>query len=94
MKNVIQNLGLCRKAGALVFGFDAVIDAVKNGKAKGILTALDISPKTMKEIKFHAAKFKVEVVHTDEKAEQFEQITGKSTVVVAITDENLFTLFN
>ena len=37
-------LGLCRKAGKLVMGFDAVAESVMKGKAVLVLTAQDISP--------------------------------------------------
>ena len=39
-------LGLCRKAGKLVMGFDAVAESVMKGKAVLVLTAQDVSPRT------------------------------------------------
>ena len=93
MKNLIQNLGLCRKAGALVYGFDAVVEAVQKGKAAGILTTADISAKTLKEIKFHAQKRSVEIKNIDINSDELKTVTGKSTVVIAITDIGLYTLF-
>ena len=48
MNNILGTLGLCRRAGKLVFGFDAVADEVKNPKSKvyGVVLASDISEKS------------------------------------------------
>ena len=43
---LFQAVSLCRKAGALTMGFDAVEDAVVKGKAWLVMTASDASPKT------------------------------------------------
>ena len=42
-------LGLCRKAGKLVMGFDAVAESVMKGKAFLVLTAADVSPRTARK---------------------------------------------
>ena len=44
---LFQAVSLCRKAGALTMGFDAVEDAVVKGKAWLVMTASDASPKTV-----------------------------------------------
>jgi len=88
----LQNLGLCRKAGALVMGFDAVVEVVKKNKAVGILVTSDISAKTLKEIKFHAEKNNTEIVHMSAEMEEVGAVLGKSVAVLAITDEGLFNI--
>lgn len=45
-------LGICRRAGHLTVGFDAVKTLVLTGRAKLILFAADVSEKTAKEIRF------------------------------------------
>ena len=45
-------LGIARRAGHVAVGFDAVVTAVKADKAKLVLCAADISPKTAKEWQF------------------------------------------
>ncbi|MCL2020220.1 MAG: ribosomal L7Ae/L30e/S12e/Gadd45 family protein [Oscillospiraceae bacterium] len=92
MKNFLQNLGLCRKAGVLEIGFDATIESVKKGKAVGVLIACDISAKTLKEVTFHAEKFKVEIfpVHAD--MQMIKSILGKPAGVIAVTDRGLLQL--
>ncbi len=47
-------LGMARRAGRLVAGFDAVVDSVKARHAQLILLACDLSPKTQKELRFTA----------------------------------------
>lgn len=44
--NILFALSLCRKAGALVMGFDAVKDSVGKGKAQLVLCAGDLSEGT------------------------------------------------
>jgi ribosomal protein L7Ae-like RNA K-turn-binding protein len=88
----LQNLGLCRKAGALAIGFDAVVEAMKKNKAKGVLTAIDISPKTLKEVKFYAEKYKIDIINISAEKDEIGKILGKNAAVLAITDEKLLNL--
>ena len=50
-QQLLGALSLCRKAGKLVMGFDAVVEAVMKGKTDYLLLASDISPKTADRIK-------------------------------------------
>lgn len=45
-------LGICRRAGHLVVGFDAVKEGILSHKAKVVLTAANLSEKTAKELRF------------------------------------------
>ena len=49
---LFQAVSLCRKAGALTMGFDAVEDAVVKGKAWLVMTASDASPKTVQRLNY------------------------------------------
>ncbi len=49
-------LGICRRAGHLIIGFDAVKDLIRARKAKVILTAADLSEKTAKELRFQMSE--------------------------------------
>jgi ribosomal protein L7Ae-like RNA K-turn-binding protein len=93
VKNFSQNLGLCRKAGALAIGFDAAVTAMKHGKAVGILTASDASEKTLKEVQFHAEKYNTRVISLSATREEIGNIIKISAAVIAVTDKNLFSLF-
>lgn len=48
--NILFAMSLCRKAGALVGGFDAVKESVVSGKAEMVLYANDISAGTKKRL--------------------------------------------
>ena len=43
-------LGLCRKAGQLLHGYDRVQEAVLRGKVSLVLLAADASPRTARHI--------------------------------------------
>ena len=45
-QKLFSALSLCRKAGKLVLGFDAVTDSVYGGKAVLVLLAADASDRT------------------------------------------------
>ncbi len=49
---LLGTLGICRRAGHLILGFDAVCDLMKQRRAKCVLTAADLSEKTKKELLF------------------------------------------
>jgi len=93
LKNFLENLGLCKKAGALEIGFDAAVEAAAKGRASGILTASDISEKTLKEVNFHARKHKAEVLQLPARMAELKAVIGKSAGVIAVTDEGLLSLF-
>ena len=48
-QKIINLLTICRKAGKLVIGFDAVKEAVYGGNASCVITASDISVKTLRK---------------------------------------------
>ncbi|MBE6769028.1 MAG: 50S ribosomal protein L7 [Ruminococcaceae bacterium] len=47
-------LGMTRRAGRLVAGFDATVDSIKARRAQLVLLAADLSQKTEKELRFTA----------------------------------------
>lgn len=57
---ILTLLGFAAKAGKLSFGYEAAVGSVKAGKSRLVLTAEDISPKTLKETLYFAEKFGVE----------------------------------
>jgi len=58
---IITLLGFASKAGKLSYGFDTTCQSVKQQKAKLVVCAEDISPKSFKEITFFAEKSNVSV---------------------------------
>lgn len=49
---LVGTLGICRRAGHLIIGFDAVKGLFLQGRAALIMTATDLSEKTEKELRF------------------------------------------
>ena len=45
---LLSLLGLSRRAGKLIYGFDSAVESLKSKKAKCLIYALDISEKTEK----------------------------------------------
>ena len=84
---LISLLTICRKAGRLVMGFDPAKEALAEGKAKLVLLAENISPKTEKEINFFAAKINVPVMRSGCTQEDFFNGIGKKVGIVTICDE-------
>lgn len=81
-------LGICRKAGKLAYGFDAVREAIGKG-APLVIIASDISKKTKKEMLFWANKTNTGVLKTTATMAMIEQKIGKRAGVLAILDAGL-----
>ena len=62
MKNkILTLLGFAAKAGKLSYGFEATLWSLKTKKAKLVLVAEDISPKSHKEAEFYAGKYNIKI---------------------------------
>ena len=83
-----QALSLCRKAGQLTMGFDAVEEACVKGKAWLVLTASDASPKTVQRMK-HAVGDLVDVLPMPLTQDQLSAVCHRAVAVYAVTDRNL-----
>ena len=92
MSKTLSTLGLCRRAGKLIYGFDAVAEAVKppDGKVSGVLVASDLSEKTKKEIRYECGKAEVPVTELPETLDDIKQVIGKRTGVLAVLDDGLY----
>lgn len=86
---LLSLLGICRKAGKLISGFDASADAVRSGEASLVVTASDLSPKSKKEIEFIAAKEHIEVISVPASIEEIGGKTGRRAGVLTVTDKGL-----
>ncbi len=82
-------LGMARRAGRLSIGFDAAINAAKDGKAFLLLTSLDASAKTVKECAFIANTKDVSVMTLPFDKAALAAAIGmhKPVAVVAVCDE-------
>ncbi len=83
-------LGICRKAGKMAIGFDPMLEVVRAGKAAGVVTAADSSPKTYKEVCYHCEKAGIPVVSLPLTQEELGRAIGRKAVVAAILDDGFF----
>ena len=83
-----QALSLCRKAGALTMGFDAVEDACVKGKAWLVMTANDASAKTVQRLNYSVGDL-VDVITMPLSQDKLADISRKPVAVYAVTDRNL-----
>lgn len=80
-------LTICVKAGKTVKGFDTVCEAVKNGTAACVMTASDISEKSLKETAFVCGKYDIPIIETGLTKEELRGFLGKQTAVLGVCDK-------
>ena len=84
----LSTLGLCKRAGKIVVGFDAVFADI--AKSAGVITAVDLSDKSKKEVAFRCGKANTpfcEIAHT---MAEIESVLGKRTGIISILDKGLY----
>lgn len=81
-------LGLCRKAGKLLHGYDRVCEAVLGGKASLVLLASDASDRTASHIQA-VCRDLVECRSMPLTIAQLSTLTPRPAAVYAVTDDNL-----
>ncbi len=82
---ILSGMTMCRRAGKLVLGFDAVKDAAQHGTLHGILLAADCAARTEKEIRFHCPQLSCERLPFS--MEALTAFFTKRTAVFGVTDE-------
>lgn len=90
VNKLLSLLGLARRAGKLVCGYDASVEAAANAEAKGLIAALDISDKTFKNLKFEADKYGIPCLRMVETTFEASAATGRKAGVFAVCDEGFF----
>ncbi|GHU34307.1 50S ribosomal protein L7ae [Clostridia bacterium] len=90
-----QVLGLARRAGALETGTDAVVDAVRHGKAKLVLLTSDCSDATAKKLTDKTSFYNVPLIKCPLAMEELSHAVGvkRLTAAAAITDANFVKLY-
>ena len=90
-KNVLGLLGIARRAGHVIVGFDAVRAALLNGHAQLVLLAADCSDKTEKEIRFAARDHSCPIVSLSAPKSEISAALGMEKPVAAVaTDDRGF----
>lgn len=90
---ILSLLGLCRKAGKITLGNDAVIDAAEKHKSKLILLASDLSANTAKGILAAAHRNDVKITAVNRTKDEFGGALGKFCAVVSIDDSGFANKF-
>ena len=92
-KGMLGSLGLCAKAGRLLFGVPMIIEAMqKHKKVFLVLEAGDTSDNTHKKITDKCNFYGVEKIRVDISGGELAAHVGKSSVLaaIAITDEGFY----
>ena len=93
-KKLLSALGICAKAGGLIFGVPLICEAMRHGGKKRplmVIEASDSSENTHKKITDKFAYYKIKHYRISVGSEMLSTALGKSGVVaaVALTDEHL-----
>ena len=86
-EKLLSFLGLCRRAGYLIFGADTVIKAMKEHKALLVLTANDFSDNSKKHVEKAAVRYGVPIRTLGCDKETLSFALGKHCGVICITDK-------
>ncbi len=82
---LFSKLSVAKRAGLLESGFDRVKDTVSSGGSALVITASDISPKTLKEVRFFCSD-SVEVLETSRTMDEFGAAVGARAAVYSLND--------
>ena len=90
-KKLAGLLGIARRAGHILVGFDAVRAALLAGRTKAVLLAADCSPKTEKELCFAGQESKCPIIRlTADKAELAGALGWEKPIAAVATDDRGF----
>ncbi len=90
---ILGSLGLCSKAGKLIFGVPMIIEAMQKGKKVFlVIEAGDTSDNTHKRISDKCSFYGVEKIRLDISGGDLASAVGKSSslAAIAITDEGFY----
>lgn len=86
---LLSTLGICRKAGKLSLGFEAVAEKAAAGGIFLILVSRDLSPKSAKEMAFVTAKHNIPICTAPFDMEEVLQRLGKRSGIIGVADQGL-----
>lgn len=88
MNNLMGLLTMARRAGKVQMGMDMTKDAVKNGVAKAVLVANDVSEKSLKEVKYVCKRYgDVKIYSMELSMDEVGYDLGKKVGIVALCDK-------
>ncbi len=92
-KRILSSLGLCSKAGKLIFGVPMIIEAMQKGKnVYLVFEAGDTSDNTHKKITDKCSFYGIEKIRLEADGGALSSAVGKSSslAAIAITDEGFY----
>lgn len=88
-EKLVQMIGMSRRAGALIMGFDSVLSSVKEKKIQTVFLLNNASAKTKKEVNFYAEKTSTKVIELPLSMEELHPILGRKVAVLGVSQESL-----
>ena len=92
-KRILSSLGLCSKAGKLIYGVPMIVEALQKGKKIYlVLESGDTSDNTHKKITDKCSFYGVEKIRLEFDGGEISSAVGKSSnlAAIAVTDEGFF----
>lgn len=86
----LNMLGLCRRAGKLLLGHDAVMGSIVKGKARLVILAEDGAERLKNEtaVTIERSGINIKVLHTALSMKEIGLAVGKNSAVLAVIDKN------
>ncbi len=95
---LLSLLGIARRAGRVSLGFDAAVDAMRNGQCRLLLLAGDLSERTKRSITRAAEENDARIILLDIAMDELGAAVGKVTGIISVNDrgfaEKMITLCN
>ena len=85
----LSMLGICKKAGKLEQGLDAVKDSIYKGKAQIVFLTADLSERTAAQMDRIAQEMRVPICRSAFTMDEIGQMTGRASGVNAVADKGL-----
>jgi len=79
-------LGLARRAGKISLGFDSSVGSAIKKESALILTTKDISPKSMKELRYALTQCQVDIFEIPYDIDDMRSAVGKAVRIVSVND--------
>lgn len=86
MDKLLNFLGLCRRAGKLTTGNDAVVETIVKGESELVIVARDISPNTEKKLKKTCEANNVRLIKIDRSKDELSFAIGRFAATASVTD--------
>ena len=86
MDKLLNFLGLCRRAGKLTTGFDAVEETVVKGEARLVIIAGDASKNTEKKLLKTCEAYNVKLIKLNRSKEELSSAVGRFTAAASVTE--------